>query len=146
MSYGLRKYVITGNIIEVYEYSKNVKGKGGAKERGKSPEDIKMINYINHTLRRRNNIRRLACANFSNMDKFITFTFKENLQDLKQANLIFKNFIKRLKYYLNDFEIKYLAVIEFQSRGAIHYHTLMNIPYIKWEKILELWRSRFCRY
>ncbi|MNQ94388.1 hypothetical protein D3C85_1099040 [compost metagenome] len=77
--------------------------------------------------------------NFTNRSKFITLTFKENIDDLEQANKYFKAFIRKLKKDCKDFQ--YLAVIEFQKRGAIHYHMLCNMPYMRVEKIREHWRS-----
>ena len=62
--------------------------------------------------------------NFGPGDTFITLTYAENMQDLEQADKDFKKFIQRFKYHHGDF--KYLAVREFQKRGAIHYHMLCS--------------------
>ena len=51
-------------------------------------------------------------------------------------------FIQRLKYKFGK-NIKYLAVIEFQNRGAVHYHVLSDIPYIPQEELQELWGEGF---
>jgi hypothetical protein len=59
---------------------------------------------------------------------FTTLTFRENLHNIKEANYEFLKFIKRVKYKFGDF--KYLAVIEFQDRGAIHYHMISDFRYI----------------
>ena len=73
---------------------------------------------------------------------FVTFTFKENIQNIKEANKIFSNFIKRLNYAVDENNLlKYVVVIEFQKRGAIHYHTIFfNLKFIKKETLAELWR------
>jgi len=61
---------------------------------------------------------------------FLTFTFADNIQDLDIAHRFFRNFIKRLGYFI-DTKVKYVAVYEYQARGAIHYHVLFfNLPYI----------------
>lgn len=52
------------------------------------------------------------------------------------------NFIKRVNYKFNT-KIKYLAVIEFQERGAVHYHVLSDIPYIPQKTLQELWGHGF---
>lgn len=66
---------------------------------------------------------------------FITFTFEKNITDLDYANKEFKNFTKRFNYEVlgrKDSYLKYVSVIEFQKRGAIHYHTIyFNLPFIK---------------
>lgn len=84
--------------------------------------------------------------------KFLTLTFRENIKDIKRANSIFKNYIKRLNYfiqtkYFKDVKydgLKYVSVIEFQdknNRGAVHYHILLfNMPYISHSKLMELWK------
>ncbi len=140
----LKKYVITGDIVEVYEYSQFCKGKGGAHRTIEKSTDIEnsLKNYANTNQRRRDIVRRLACCNFNNnYDKFITLTFRENLQDVKECNKLFKQFIQRLKRKYTD--LKYLAVIEFQERGAVHYHLLCNIPYIEQKELQSIWGNGF---
>ena len=142
---GLIKYVITGDIIEVYKYSKYIKGNGGANRTKQKSEDIEnsLKNYANTNQRRRDMVRRLACCNFNGQyDKFFTLTFRDNITDVKEANYLFMKFIQRLKYKFGK-NIKYLSVIEFQQRGAVHYHVLSNIPYIPQEELQELWGEGF---
>lgn len=69
--------------------------------------------------------------------KMLTLTFRENEKDIKKANYEFEKFIKRMNYYYR-INIKYLAVVEFQKRGAIHYHLILfNMPFIDDLKALE---------
>lgn len=146
MSCGLKKYVITGHILEVYSYDYYIHGKGGFSGTAKGQAEIEnaLKNYANTNQRRRDKIRRLACTNFNNRyDKFLTLTFTENKTNIEECNLLFKNFIKRLKYKYNLLCLKYLAVIEFQERGAVHYHVLLNIPYIPHKELQELWGNGF---
>lgn len=146
MSCGLKKYVITGHILEVYSYDYYIHGKGGFSGTAKGQAEIEnaLKNYANTNQRRRDKIRRLACTNFNNKyDKFLTLTFAENKTNIEECNLLFKNFIKRLKYKYNLLCLKYLAVIEFQERGAVHYHVLLNIPYIPHKELQELWGNGF---
>lgn len=61
---------------------------------------------------------------------FITLTFKENLIDPRLANKKFNSwrtsFSRKLKKcYGVDF--MYIGVPEFQKRGAVHYHLIVNI-------------------
>ena len=146
MSCGLKKYVITGHILEVYSYDYYIHGKGGFSGTAKGQAEIEnaLKNYANTNQRRRDKIRRLACTNFNNKyDKFLTLTFAENKTNIEECNLLFKNFIKRLKYKYNLLCLKYLAVIEFQERGAVHYHVLLNSPYIPHKELQELWGNGF---
>lgn len=73
----------------------------------------------------RNRCRRLALMNFSEKDTFMTLTFAENIQDITYADNEFKKFMKRFNYKYKR-KGKFLAVREFQKRGAIHYHLLID--------------------
>jgi hypothetical protein len=76
---------------------------------------------------------------------FTTLTFAENITDLDFANNEFKKFIKRLGYEIKGQKysfLKYIAVVEFQERGAIHYHIIFfNLPYMEniYDRFRELW-------
>ena len=72
---------------------------------------------------------------------FATLTFKENIEDIKKANYEFLKFIKRMRCGYGDF--KYLAVIEFQDRGAIHYHMISDFGYIKHSELEKIWGQGF---
>ncbi|SEJ00992.1 hypothetical protein SAMN04488113_14811, partial [Alkalibacterium gilvum] len=58
----------------------------------------------------------------------MTLTFAENIQDVAYADNEFKNFMKRFNYKYNR-KSHFLAVREFQKRGAIHYHLLIDWKY-----------------
>lgn len=149
-----RKLVISGSIVESYNYknpilynyliNKNPLGRGSNKcttDKEKNREDV-----LN---RARRDIRRIINSNinmYANLtSKFVTFTFAENIQDLKIANIEWKKFIKRLKYYLNK-DIKYLTVVEFQERGAVHYHSIFfNIPYISSNVLGRIWGNGYIK-
>lgn len=88
-------------------------------------------------------IARLVDMNFDNKTKFLTLTFKENIQDIDYTNSEFKKFIKRLNYKLyktKKSQISYLATWEKQKRGAIHYHIILfNFPYIPHKTLVAIW-------
>jgi len=89
--------------------------------------------------RTRSRISRLIDSN-PDLKVFVTLTFAENIKELKEANIIFKKFIKRLKRKITN--LKYLAVPEFQKRGAVHYHLLMNAEVAN-DKLAEIWQQGF---
>lgn len=93
--------------------------------------------------RSRSMIRRLVNSN-PELSKFITLTFGDNVIDLNVANTSFKTFIQRLKYSVEDY-LKYIAVVEFQKRGAVHYHMLSNLRYIKKEDLASVWSNGFIK-
>lgn len=94
-------------------------------------------------------IARIVDCNFDNKTKFLTLTFKDNIQDIAITNREFKYFIQRLNYYLYQTKIqtlKYIATWEKQKRGAIHYHVIFfYFPYIAKEKLQELWSHGFIK-
>lgn len=116
----------------------------------------KKINRKKVLYRAKNKLRRLINANvFSWTDskgklyipKFVTLTFKDNKTDVKECNRLFKQFIKRLNRYIRKtvgddaYNIQYVSVIEFQERGAVHYHAIFfNCPYIDFHTFLEIWK------
>lgn len=94
-------------------------------------------------------IARIVDCNFDKKTKFLTLTFKENIQDITITNKEFKYFIQRLNYYLYQSKVqtlKYIATWEKQKRGAIHYHVIFfDFPYIPKEKLQELWTHGFIK-
>lgn len=76
-------------------------------------------------IRTKINCQRLAKANADDWKSFITLTYAENMQDLKQAKRDLNFFVKNVKKIKDDF--KYIAIPEFQKRGAIHFHLLSNL-------------------
>lgn len=83
----------------------------------------------------RNKCRRLAIANFNEESIFMTLTVAKNEDDVDKYDNEYRKFIKRLKYKYQ--KIDYIAVREFQKRGAIHYHVIMNIDF-QWKNKEEL--------
>lgn len=150
--------------MEVYKYEKYVTGKGGKEKKDpdcfetlkKEINETVLLNYANHNKVRQNEVRRLVCANFNKLSTFVTLTFNDkkvqhNIHNVKECNAEFKKFIKRFKYYLqaewNKFELKYLAVIEFQDtndRRAVHYHVVFDVPYIPIKDLTDIWGMGFC--
>jgi len=88
-------------------------------------------------------IARIVDCNFDNKTKFLTLTFRENIQDITITNKEFKYFIQRLNYYLYQTKVqtlKYIATWEKQKRGAIHYHVIFfDFPFVAKEKLQDVW-------
>ena len=94
-------------------------------------------------------IARIVDCNFDNKTKFLTLTFRENIQDITITNKEFKYFIQRLNYYLYQTKVqtlKYIATWEKQKRGAIHYHVIFfDFPFVAKEKLQDLWTYGFIK-
>lgn len=140
-----KKVIVTGNVIEVYEYERmpgSKTDKSDSKdeydpfdfENTKMPEkEERVLERRSQTLRdARNLTRRLALNNFNNGDKFITLTFdpkkvsdEKQLYDLDFIDKQFKKFIQRFNYRF-DTKLKYIAVRESHKSGRLHFHMICD--------------------
>jgi hypothetical protein len=157
----MAKVIVSGNIVEIYEYENPVwlRAKKGGRMTDGEKEKMKeagiengrdMKNRKFGTRKARNMLRRLALSNFDERSKFLTLTFADgSIKDITNIDLTnkeFKKFVQRLRRRFGDF--KYIAVIEFQDkngRGAVHYHMMSDLPYIKKDELRELWGQGFVR-
>lgn len=146
------KLIVTGGVVEIYEYEKlptlpgeKIKERNEEElleEYGDYEFDNTLTDRKNNMHKARNNFRRLVTANFDSGSRFITLTFKDNITDVKWANKEFKKYMQRMRYrYGKDF--KYANVIQFQKRGAVHYHMMSDLPYIPHEDLENIWGHGF---
>lgn len=140
-----KKVVISGNVIEVYEYLEPIKeGYSNKIEKTKREQDeeVKKENFARSIKRTSKKIRELVNCNFDNDNSsFLTLTFKDNITDYDVAFSSWKRFKQKVerKYKI---KLSYLGVVEFQKRGAIHFHIcLFNVPYLKHSELYDLWLS-----
>lgn len=144
------KVIISGNIIEVYDYEKEVLEGFDNKSKGKgrrcyANDEEKIKNRELVLARARRDLRRLINTNIKDISKFVTLTFADNVQDFDVANYEFKKFRQRLERYLKH-KVEYVCVPEFQKRGAIHFHVVMfNVPYIKNLDLQKIWGQGYVR-
>ena len=132
-----KKIIISGKKLEIYNYSdllvlgeksKNNEGRKGKKDLSKEQKNINHDRARKDTLvKARNNIIRLIASN-SDLQTFITLTYKENFQDISESKNHLNLFFKKLQRDYKEYNfLKYLYVLEFQERGALHYHILTNL-------------------
>ena len=144
-----RKLYICGSVIELVEFGLPVVKSSKNSRVGRAGQsfttyDVKVSNRLKNVARARHTVCRFVNANFTSSSKFVTLTFAENVTDSRYANREFTKFIKRLKGRLG-YSPQYIAVVEFQKRGAIHFHVLMNCPYIPVEVLERLWGHGFVK-
>lgn len=154
MPFTNQKAVVCGNNLTLYQYSRQVIYGVSIPKRARQPRKnvIRRISKIglSHTKKALRQVLESNANMHFNQNRepfkpiFITFTFKENVQDLTKANYEFRKFIQRFNYqYFNSSKyLQYVAVPEFQKRGAVHYHVVFfNLPFIEkiYDKIRELW-------
>jgi hypothetical protein len=139
---------------EIAESGEMIERKIGRQNEGNTTAEQQEENRYKILIRAKNQIKDLINANAYTWTsrgqnirpKFLTLTFKDNVTDLKNANNEYKKFIKRLNYYIKTeidpgyIGVQYVAVVEFQKRGAVHYHVLLfNMPFIKWDIVMDKW-------
>jgi hypothetical protein len=136
------KMVVSGQYVEFYEFEIPVSLNRRVVDRKKKedcPDWLKIQNRRVSLLRTSKKLKRFIYSN-PDMFRFLTLTYAGNFTDVSYCNKQFNLFTKRLRYKYPD--IKYIAVIEFQKRGAVHYHLLVD-RYIHYSEYRKLWTYGF---
>lgn len=152
-----RKVIVSGNSVELYEYDSNNPVFKGYKRKNKSyrilSDEERHLNQVRSRQRSKKTLRRIINANFDIWKAFMTLTFDNNstlfsvthdTTNLKECNYQFKKFIERLKYRYGK-NIRYVAVVEFQSNGNVHYHVIFDRYIDIYELQNDIWKMGICR-
>jgi len=142
MNMGYNKFIKSGNQLELYEYEndnfgnrttrRGVKRKPTRQELANDREDVlsfsKSLEFTrrrDNAQRARNSFRRIVLSNLCTTENplLVTLTFGENRTSLSESAKFFHIFTVRLRQIWGN-EFRYIAVPEFQKRGAVHYHAL----------------------
>ena len=147
ITYYDKQAICCGNVVEVVRYGKGVfEGFEGVASGKKSTLEKKKDYNIKRSALK---LRRLINCNTGEKDLFVTLTYKENQEDIKKGKEDFKNFIKRWNYQRKkqkEEALKYVYVVEFQKRGAVHFHCIFfNVGYINKKKLAALWGKGFVK-
>lgn len=128
------RVIVSGDIVEIYNYERPYVYNQIQKQRDIIRSGRADRREDNLTVAQRY-LRRLIFANIepNRVPSFATFTFAENVQNIKEANLLWTAFIRRLRQCLGR-AVKYTVVVEFQKRGAVHYHVLFYDLPESWTK------------
>jgi hypothetical protein len=103
----------------------NIKGKGHGKVESNKNSNTTEESYYYNQRRKRNDIIDLVDINFENQKScFVTLTYEDEVECQFAVNG-FKRFTRNARRQYNNF--KYVATIELQQRGAIHFHIICNI-------------------
>jgi len=132
------KAIIYGKFLELYTYEKNVRINGGRRGKVQSDSlwsDIPVSSGVEvekaiqkrqgHKKRAVSSFRRLVLANngFTHSSALVTLTYSSNQKDLGIGYKDFHTFIVAMRRKYGQV-FRYIAVPEFQKRGALHFHTL----------------------
>ena len=155
-----QKLVFAGDTVYLYHFEKPITY--GEKTKKKKKTEIEECTKTERPTKEENRKRamwrarsKMILTTNSNFDKwkdknkkncksvFLTLTFAENITDVEEANYEFTKFIQRLNNHITGYKksyLKYVNAIEFQKRGAVHYHCILfNMPFIKKEVIEGIW-------
>lgn len=148
-----QKVIISGGMVEIYSADENIfaiglekkpRGSGGSitplSKEEQEKKDKKNMLQSYHTF------IRIAAANFSPGDSiFVTLTFADtndfDVANVDECNERFECAMKRFRRKLGK-AFSYSVTIEFQDRngrGAVHYHMLMNLPFVQHSLLREMW-------
>lgn len=78
--------------------------------------------------------------------RFLTLTYRENMQDSKKLYRDFDNFNRRLRAKVGHYE--YITAVEPQERGAWHLHVILlfeSVPYLPVELLQSAWGHGFVK-
>jgi len=123
---------------EVIEVDSMGFGRSGGRK-GKKSDDVSNSDRERNYKRIKRNTRRICLANDLGQIHLV-LTYKINMQDVDKADEHFKKFIFNLRQQYPN--VLYLATREFQERGAIHYHVLLN-QRVDIRKVQALWVHGF---
>lgn len=156
------KMVTAGDYVHLYEYQKAnsygyKKPKKPKRETNRETEPTDSQPENNHIYRTRKQVRFLLQSNIGintpiNRLQFVTYTFRKEITEFKQANNLFNTFTKRLNYYLQSEKLttenlKYFLVPEIQHSRAKkygakvwHFHVIyFNLPAVYYPKLFKIW-------
>ncbi|MDF9409160.1 hypothetical protein L7E55_12470 [Pelotomaculum isophthalicicum JI] len=124
---------------ELKEKTKITERRRKLSAKGESPDYEK--NSQKNVTKARGNVRR-RIKKYKLIRKW-ELTFADNIQEVKEADYYFRNFMKRINRRFPGF--KYVATREFQDkngRGAVHYHIAVNM-FIPKKELDEIWGQGF---
>jgi len=137
-------------MLEIFEYSRPYSYNHAPLRKSTGSYACQGERRIDNLYRARSNINRLVIANTNwkeNAPRFVTFTFAKNITSLEEAHVYWRTFMRKFKIMFPA--LKYLGVVEFQKRGAVHYHVLFfNLPFkfgMK-ETIRNTWGQGFIKF
>ena len=163
MKFSNKKLIISGNVFELYRYDGVILTSSlpqSRPPRNQGSNLRKKEREASSIYRSKKRLKRLINSNVGfhkNTEGkrfkpiFVTLTFRDNVTNVDQANYEFTKFIQRFNYEIFDCRIgqlKYVVAIEFQKRGAVHYHVLFfNLPFISriYDKVANIWGEGFVK-
>lgn len=119
------------------ESDQRLKLGGGAKRKKTKKEEMDAIVLQKSQSRARTKVRRHCLA--ISADNLLTLTFKENVTNIEEAWKTF-NYFARLMNKKFPKSFLYIAVPEYQKRGAVHFHLAIQ-GFYHHKAVRSIWRK-----
>jgi len=121
---GYVKLVRSGNLIELYEYQKNLPDRGRKQKKDRERRSVSVKRRADNVERCRKAFTRLVRSNIDGitMPALCTFTMAD-VVSIDRAYRCFTQFVQRFRRVFGT-AFRYIAVPEFQERGAVHFHVI----------------------
>lgn len=139
-----KKVVLSGNILEVYEYQNtryfDIQSKKSSCNSSSSSDKSKnKKDSLNRSIKK---IRNYIATNYTKRaTQFVTLGFNSDITDIQIAKKKLERFNSKLKNKLKE-SPKYIGTIEYQENGRIHFHIIyFNLPYIPHDELLKIWNN-----
>ena len=132
------KRIVSGNVTEIYMYHSLRKVNGDYLPRTKNISSTTEEKQAINIREARRKLTRLLNCNFTHDDLFIRLSYKKE-PTKEMAIKSFRNFNRRLKYYITKNklpELKYIAIAE-KAKGRFHHHIVMNFRDVN--AIRQIW-------
>jgi len=126
---GYTKVIQSGNYLEIYEYSQTLSTRPKRKRKSRGFTGTSRTKRYDNVARASKHFVRLIRSNLvrETPPALLTLTCYQKLSH-KESWAAFSRFILQLNRLLGR-KITYIAVLEYQKRGAPHFHALMwNLP------------------
>jgi len=122
------KCIVSGRVLEYYQYERLPFAQTSGfrfKSRSRKVRHEHGSRRAENISRTRKNFIRLVQSNICGAEGalFLTLTMRD-VVSIVSANELLKLFFMRLRYRFGK-DFRYIAVPEFQKRGAVHYHCLL---------------------
>jgi hypothetical protein len=115
---------------------------GGAKRSNSSKDQMNEAVLKKSIQRARTTIRRKLLS--MQADRMLTLTFRENVKEIDDAWKCFKYFTRLMRWRFGS-RFTYVAVPEYQRRGAVHFHLAIS-GYYPVTTVRRLWHRAVGKY
>lgn len=119
------------------ESDQSIRKGGGAKRSNTEKTEMDELVLAKSQARARKNVRYKSLM--LNADRMLTLTYRENKTDLNECRSDLAKFSRLMKSEFGQ-QWQYIAVPEFQKRGAVHFHLAIH-GFYPVNKVRSIWRS-----